>query len=168
MLQDCINSFKDQVKEVIVVDELWDNLSKKINYGVSKATTKWVIICNDDATLISGKAQGLCRDNVVSPSIEGGTPKLFHAHCWGIPRDLYWQLGGMSEDYNGVYYDDSDMWMRIVTYGSSISINPDVIISHPHPATTIKTIPDQAREQDNRSIFLEKWGVEGLRITGCR
>lgn len=168
MLQHCIDSFQGQYDELIVVDKLWDNLSKKINYGVQQATKDFVVICNDDVLSISGSLRDLCTGDVESPYIREGVLKTFHAHCWCLPRDVYFEVGGMSEEYEQVYYDDSDMWMRLVTHGYLPKINMDVIISHPNPATTIKTLPNDMREYHNRLLFTELWGEKGLEITQCR
>ena len=163
----CIKSMEGKFDELIIVDELWDNLAKKINYGVEKSTKEYVVIANDDITLVTGHLKDLCDDDVTSPAIQEGTLKPFHAHCWCVKRDTYWKVGGMDEGYDGFYYDDSDMWMRFLTNGFKVKINQQVIISHPHPATTLKTLPG-GREIRNKERFIELWGQKGLDITQSR
>jgi hypothetical protein len=156
-----------QYDELIVVDQLWDNLSKKINWGVKQATKDFVVIANDDITLVVGRLKDLCNGDVVSPAVQEGTFKEFHAHCWCVSREKYWKVGGMDEGYDGVYYDDSDMWMRFLKEGYRVEINNSVVISHPHPATTIRTMERKERESDNKQRFISIWGEDALRTTKC-
>lgn len=163
----CIKSMNNQYDQLIVVDQLWDNLAKKINYGVEQAVTTYVVVANDDITLVSGKLSDLCGLGVLSPAIQEGTLKTFHGHCWGVSVDNYWKVSGMDEGYDGFYYDDSDMWMRFLTHGISVGIQSEVVISHPHPATTLKTLPG-GKEFGNRERFISLWGEKGLDLTASR
>ena len=165
MLQECINSFKDEYDELIIVDKMWDSLSKKINYGVEKSTMDYVCVVNDDAKLMSGHLKELCNGGLTSPAIMEGTLKDFHAHCWVIPRALHWEIGGMDEGYDGHYYDDSGYWMEAILHGHIPTINNNVVISHPHPATTLRTIIREDRTSKNKSRFIELYGKRGLDIT---
>lgn len=163
----CINSMKGQYDELIVVDQLWDNLAKKINWGIEQAKSEFVVVCNDDITLVVGNLKDLCNGDVVSPAVQEGTFKQFHAHCWCVSRDKYWQVSGMDEGYDGFYYDDSDLWMRFITAGYKVDINPNVVISHSHPGTTLKTLQRAERESFNKERFIEIWGTRGLEMTKC-
>lgn len=166
-LDACIASYQNQYDELIVVDEEHPNLAHKINAGIGRARSEYVVVTNDDALLEKGDIHDLCTTTVVSPHIVGGQIKVFHAHCWACPVNLFWQVGGMCEEYDGHYYDDSDFWMRCLTHGYMPALEPKVMIRHDHPATTIRTMPSEDRERNNRLLFVEKWGLEGLRTTGC-
>jgi glycosyltransferase involved in cell wall biosynthesis len=165
MLQRCIESFKNQYNNLIIVDELWDNLSKKINYGVTQATSDYVCVTNDDVTLMVGNISDLCDGGLTSPAIMEGTTKEFHAHCWVMPRDKFWKVGGMDEGYDGWYYDDSGWWMECLLHQVPVSVKNNVIVSHPNPATTLRTMQQKDRTKNNKSRFIELYGNRGLDIT---
>lgn len=163
-LEEALRSLEGEYDELIVIDDKIDNLSKKINMGVSRATGEYVCISNDDIVLTQGHLRDLCGDTCISPKVVGGIDKLFHAHMWMLPKKVYEEVGGMCEDYDGFYYDDSDMWMRLLYAGYSPEKNEAVVIHHNHPGWTLKTLDGGNRVANNRELFIKKWGVNALGI----
>ncbi len=155
-----------QYDELIVIDEKIDNLAKKINKGLRSARGDFLIVANDDVELAEGKLSDLCsRDEVLSPKLNQGLQKTFHAHMFCLPRMVYAKVGGYYEGYNGFYYDDSDYWMKLLKAGIQPKIEESVVINHPEPATTLKTFPKRhIWEGLNQNIFVKRWGSGSLDI----
>lgn len=159
----CISSMYGQFDELIVIAENLDNLSSKINLGMSKATGDYIVVANDDVTMFQKTLRDLCDpDAVTVPRVIGGIDKPFHGHMWCMPRKIYEDVGPQWEGYDGFYYDDSDYWMMIESKGHKIVKREDVVILHPHPATTLRRIQKEGREDTNRQRFIERWGKQAL------
>lgn len=163
ILKRCLDSVAGQYHELIVIAEHFDNLSEKINCGVRKTTGDFIMVCNDDIELSEGTLDDLCDPKFVTvPKVIGGIDKLFHAHMWCMPRKIYESVGDMYEGYDGHYYDDSDYWMSILAKGHEIIKREDIVILHPNPASTLKHLKKEGREENNRKIFIDRWGKEAL------
>ena len=164
IFSNCISSMYGQFDELIVISENIDNLAKKINLGMSKATGDYIMVCNDDIELFKGSLNDLCDpERVTVPKVIGGLDKLFHGHFWCMPRKIFEKVGPIYEGYDGHYYDDSDYWMSIEKEGYEICKREDVVILHKHPATTLNRLRKEGREETNRNIFLNRWGKDALR-----
>lgn len=175
----CLQSLSGQYDELIIIDDNEENLAKKINKGLAKATGDYIVVSNDDIVLLEGQLKNLCEPGkVLSPTINnGGSGKAFHAHMWGMPREAYekaiGQIEGESdfgkpgyyEGYFRFYYDDSDYWMKLLRAGFEVSQTQAVKIRHDHPATTLATFGNnEGAEHDNKKEFIRRWGEEALRI----
>jgi glycosyltransferase involved in cell wall biosynthesis len=168
VLERAIKSMEGEYDNLIIVDEMWDNLGKKINYGLSQTEADYVVVCNDDIELTKGHLWNLCDPAaVVAPLVNGNMCKTFHAHMECFPR---WVLDAgikWPEDYDGFYYDDSDVWMQLIKHGVSVRQDFDVDIKHEHPGFTLGTLQKSDREKNNRDLFIKKWGIESLPLVGC-
>ena len=166
MLETCIKSFEGQYDELIVVDDKDKSLAEKQNIGLRKATGDFLIISNDDVVANKGHLKDLCADGrVLSPKVNGGVFKTFHGHMFCLPRDVYSEVGGFDESYKGVYYIDSDLWVRLIKAGYNPDIVESVDIDHKHPASTIKTLDDEQKNvMEGRSWFISKHGPNMLAI----
>jgi len=128
ILQRAIDSMKGQYDELIVIPDKIDNLSRKINKGILKAKGDFIVVCNDDIVMDKGTLKGHCVEGIVTtPYVNGGVEKLFHAHMWTMSREVLAEIGLMSEEYDGFYYDDSDYWMQIEHRGFKIKQLPTLI-----------------------------------------
>jgi len=166
MVDRCIESFKGQYDELIVVDDKAGSLAYKQNKGLRMATGDFLIVCNDDVVVDKGKLKDLCIDGqVTSPLVNGGVFKVFHGHMFCLPRNIYAEVGGFDESYHGLYAIDSDLWYRLHIAGYPPQIVDNVDIDHRHPASTIKTL-DQKQRDSNEAInwFVSKWGEQARRI----
>lgn len=164
MLLDCLATVAGQYDELIIIAEKRENLASKINDGLRKASGEFLMVSNDDIKLIKGTLNDLCDPEVVTvPKVIGSIDKLFHGHFWCMPRKIFEKVGFMYEGYDGFYYDDSDYWMTIESKGFKIVKREDVVILHDHPASTLKHLYKDGREENNRKIFIERWGIDALR-----
>jgi glycosyltransferase involved in cell wall biosynthesis len=165
VLQACLNSLKGQYDELIIISDKISNLSRKINKGLLLSTGDYIVVCNDDIILEKGTLKDTCLENyVVSPYVNGGVEKLFHAHMWTIPRKVLAEVGLMSEDYEGFYYDDSDYWMQIESKGFQIKQLENVDIIHSHPARTLSKLGKPGLTDYNKDLFIKTWGLENYLI----
>lgn len=173
-----LQSVSDQYEELIIIDDKEENLAKKINKGLKKATGDFFIVSNDDIVVVEGELKDLCvHEKVLSPRIvsDSGSGKAFHAHMWGMSREVYEKsIGviegdsdfgkpGFYEGFHRFYYDDSDYWMKLRSAGFEPELTQSVKVRHDHPATTLATFGNnQSVEQDNRQIFIRRWGNDAL------
>lgn len=164
LLEKCIKSFEGDYDELIVIDDTDLSLAKKINKGLKQASGDFLVVSNDDVEKHEGSLRELCVEGeVISPRIRGHYHKTFHAHMFCLSRDIYEKVGGYSEDYEGVYYIDSDYWMKLKEAGFSPILAEDVYIYHNHPASTIKTLDSKQQDMGSaRKWFISKWGSDCL------
>lgn len=169
-----LQSVSNQYDELIIVDDEWDNLARKINKGLSRARGDYLVVANDDIILVEGNLKDLCQpEKVLSPVVVNGSGKAFHAHLWGMSRGVYeksvgvvegdsdYGLPGYYEGFNKVYFDDTDYWMKLEKAGFVPEITHSVKIRHDHPATTISAVGGGEQEK-NREIFVRRWGSDAL------
>lgn len=168
-LERCIESFKGQYDELIVVDDTDISLAKAQNKGMRLSTGDFIIVSNDDVVADTGTLADLCvKGQVLSPRVNGGVFKTFHGHMFCMPREIFAETGGFDESFPGVYYIDSELWYRLIQAGYPPGICDSVNVKHEHPASTIKTLPEKNRSMsDGEAWFVSKWGREALRIVGC-
>lgn len=169
MLDRCIESFSGQYDELIIVDDKDKSLAFKQNKGLRLAHGDFLIVSNDDVVAESGQLKDLCvKGQVLSPRVNGGVFKVFHAHMFCMPREVFAECGGFDESYSGVYYIDAELWYRLIQLGYPPGICDSVNIIHKHPASTIKTLDLKERnENEGRDWFINKWGIDALREVGC-
>ena len=161
VLQTTLASMKGQYDELVLIPDKIDNLSRKINKGILLSHGDWLVVCNDDIILDKGTLQDTCVEgHVVTPYVNGRSEKLFHAHMWTFSRKVLAQVGLMSEDYKGFYYDDSDYWMQIESRGYPISQLEEVNILHPVPARTLSKLGSGGQSEYNKKLFIQRWGLD--------
>lgn len=169
VLEECIESFKGQYDELIVIDDKEPSLAYKINKGMRMAKGDYIVVSNDDVVAKEGDLRNLCIENqVVSPKVNGGVFKVFHAHMFCIPRNIYAEVGGFDETCPGVYHIDSDYWLRLIQSGHNPVISDHVDVWHKHPASTIKTLAPRDRDMGtSRQWFINKHGEHNLSKVGA-
>ena len=161
VLDACISSMKGQYDELIVIPDKIHNLSRKINKGILQSTGDYIVVCNNDILLDKGTLKDMCQEGVVvTPYVNGRSEKLFHAHMWVFSRKVLSEVGLMSEEYDGFYYDDSDYWMQIESRGFKIHQMENVNIIHTHPARTLSRLEQSSTQNNNKALFIKKWGME--------
>lgn len=159
VLKDCIESLKGKYQLLILAGKqptlpiAW-NMCLELGFSMG---ADYVIVSNDDVILTDGTVDMLCKkDTVVSPLINGGDWKIFHAHVFCIPRSVYEKVGKMDERYQ-LYWCDTDYAKTLVDAGIPVEINHDVDFSHPSPARTLKHFAG-ITERSDEELFFEKWG----------
>lgn len=161
VLTKCLKSMEGQYDELIIIDEKINNLSRKINKGILNTRGDFIVVCNNDIILDKGTLKDTCIDGcVVTPYVNGRSEKLFHAHMWTYSREVLAEVGLMSEEYKGFYFDDSDYWMQIESRGFQIMQMPSVNIIHDHPARTLSKLKNDADVEYNKNLFIDKWGID--------
>lgn len=159
VLKRCLASLSDSI---IVLSGRQKTLPTAWNMCIElgfSTGAEYVIVANDDIELVEGDLSMLCRPNgIVSPKVNGGFFKIFHAHIFGIHKDAWEKIGKFDEDYQ-VYWSDTDYAMRMINSGVDIYMQYGVNVLHPEPARTIKDTSGSVIEQD-RQTFISKWGRE--------
>lgn len=179
-LDQCLASLEGQYDELIVIDDKIGNLSVKINRGLKQAKGDFIIVSNDDVVLEKGSIRDLCVPNqVVSPTILGGVNKVFHAHMFCLPRNVYelsvgtldgwsdYKEPGFYEGFFRFYWDDADYWMKLKANGYDPVKTSSVELRHDHPGWTLGTFQNNQQAEDiNKQIFVRRWGYDAVRETG--
>lgn len=164
MVDRCVKSFENQYGELIIVDDKEKSLAQKINIGLELASGDYLIVSNDDVVSSRGHLADLCEyGKVLSPMVNEGVFKKFHAHLFCLPKEIYREVGGYDESFDGVYYIDSDYWIRLKDAGYTPEICEKVSVDHRHPASTISTLPERERSMSRgREWFISKHGYSRL------
>jgi len=159
VLQKCINSLKGHDNLLILAGKqktlpgAW-NMCLEMSFGMG---AEFVILSNDDIILERGTLDMLCMENaVVSPMVNNGVFKVFHAHIFALPRNIWEKIGPFDERFE-VYYADTQYAMRLRNAGVDVHINPNVNVKHPEPARTLKHFKG-ATENHDRDLFVSMYG----------
>jgi len=162
VLQKCINSFSNQQDELIILAGKQPSLPDAWNQCIELAFgmgADFVCVSNDDVILDKGSLRDLCVEGqVVSPTVNNGVFKVFHAHIWCMDKEVWDKVGRFEEDFH-IYYSDSSYAMRLKRLGIPVGINYGVNVQHNDPGRTMKSYTNEIQNQD-RDLFIEKWGRE--------
>lgn len=158
VLSRCLSSIKGQQDDIFVLagkqktlPTAW-NMCLDMSFGMG---ADFVILSNDDIELTGGDFKDLCvPGEVVSPLVNGEVYKVFHAHIFALPRDVWKKVGAFDENFQ-VYWADTDYAVRLKKAGVPVYINETVNVLHPEPARTLKHESKITRDEE---YFVEKWG----------
>lgn len=158
ILQRCTKSLPEHF-ETIVVWNRKEGYAPSINNGVKCASGDYFLIMNDDVFWKSGDLEDLCIPGVVtSPLYDGRSYKDIWGSCFCVPRTVWEEIGGMSEEYDISYYDDDDLIKRLETNGTEMKSIKTVDFDHPEPGRTLEKMPDRdSFFEKNKQVFEEKW-----------
>ena len=161
VLYDCVNSLKGYDQLLVLAGRqsslplAW-NMCLEMGFGMG---ADFVILSNDDVILDKGNLMNLCvSDAVLSPRVNNGVFKIFHAHMFALPKKIYEKIGKFDERFK-VYWADTDYAKRMVDAGVNVGISDNVNVLHKHPARTIGSLGG-ITEQHDKEEFVKKWGRE--------
>jgi len=161
VLYDCTNSLKGYDSLVVLAGRqsslplAW-NMCLDMAFGMG---ADYCIVSNDDVILDKGSLQNLCvPDAVLSPRVNNGVFKIFHAHMFALPKKIFEKVGRFDERFR-VYWSDTDYAKRLKDAGVSVGIADSVNILHKEPGRTIGSLAG-ITEQSDKEAFVEKWGKE--------
>lgn len=160
VLRKCLFSIKGQQDQIFVLagkqptlPMAW-NMCLEMGFGMG---ADYVILSNDDIELVQGDLKDLAvPGEVVSPLVNNSVFKVFHAHIFCIPRDVWEKVGPFDERF-AIYWADTDMALRLKQAGIPVYINENVKVNHPEPGRTLKAYKGSTEESDER-LFTVKWG----------
>lgn len=160
VLKRCLESVKDECPVIVLAGKeagFPHAVNKCLETGFSMGVD-YVIVSNDDIILNTGHFDELCVPNkVISPSVTGGVPKIFHAHLFCIPKSIWEKVGKWDERFT-IYWADTDYAVRLRKLNIPVEINHSVNIIHNEPARTLKSYPSSIEGED-RLKFEDKWGT---------
>ena len=145
MTQKCIDSFKPQADELIVVesagDHTWDadvfvkykkscGYTKGVNTIFRVAKGDYVLFTSNDTELLEGNLKDLCIPNTVT------SPKIFPSHKSGLsgvsfcmPRNLI-ESFGLLDEHMIMQHSDNDFARRLMKANIPIKVVDTVFFSH--------------------------------------
>ena len=133
--------------------------AKPVNKGLALAKGDYLIVMNDDIYFTKGDLTMLCDPKAVTSPTINGVHQPFWGACFCIPRWVYEKIGGLSEGFNLVYFEDDDYIFTLEENGIPMRGIPEVNAEHPEGGKTVHTLPNwQELFAENRSRFLRKWG----------
>jgi len=160
VLDDCLVSLKGYDQLLILAGKqptlpiAW-NMCLDLAFGTMQA--EYVVMMNDDVVLTNGLVSDLCKpDTVVSPLINGSDYKIFHAHVFCLPKNIWEKVGRIDERFQ-CYWSDTDYAKRLVDVGVVVEINRNVDFLHKESARTLKHFAG-ITEKSDEDLFVEKWG----------
>lgn len=112
LLNACVTSLTGY-DELIVVVNKGIGFAKAVNKGLSLAKGDYLAVVSNDIVWKSGELNSLLiPDTVTSPRVNDGAQPF-----WGcffvLPRNVYQQVGGLDEQFEGGYYEDDDYIKRL-------------------------------------------------------
>ncbi len=159
VLSKCVASLRGQDCIVVVAGKqptlprAW-NMCCELAFSMG---ADYAIISNDDIILDRGTLDMLCQPNaVVSPMVNNGVFKVFHAHMFSLPKNIWEKIGQFDERFE-CYWADTDYAKRLKDAGIDVHINTEVNVKHPEPARTLKHYKGTTEKPDEQK-FKEKWG----------
>jgi len=159
VLYDCVSSLKGYDELLVLAGKqptlprAW-NMCLELGFGMG---ADYVVLSNDDIILEKGTLLNLCvSDAVLSPKVNNGIFKIFHAHIFAIPKKIWEKIGPFDERFQ-IYWSDTDYAKRMVDAGISVGIAEDVNVLHKEPARTIRAYAGITEQEDEKK-FKEKWG----------
>jgi len=78
------------------------------------------------------------------------------AACLFIPRKLFLELGGFSEEYR-MYFEDMDLNLRVRALGRKVIYEPKSVVTHYESKSTLSELANQLLLQ-SAALFDQKWG----------
>lgn len=159
ILERCLNSLVGE-DEVLVIENWKEGYAVPINYGLSQASSDFLLVMNDDIQQIRGDLKDLCDPTAVTTPIEDGQKaKYIWGNCFCLPRWVYEKTGGLDERYRISYFDDDDIIFTLQELGIPMKTVESVEFSNPQGGTTLHTFPDHNEFfEENKQRFLRKWG----------
>jgi len=88
--------------------------------------------------------------------------KVLALYCGMISKELFFQLGGLDEQFRVGMFEDDDLAMKITQVNKDLICAEDVFIYHVHGASfnKIEEAEIQRIFHENRARFENKWGVK--------
>ena len=159
ILKRCLSSLKGQDETIVLAGKqktlplAW-NMCCELAFSMG---ADYVVVSNDDIILDRGTLDMLAMPNaVVSPMVNNGVFKVFHAHIFCLPKTIWEKIGPFDERFE-VYWSDTDYAKRLKDAGVDVHINTEVNVKHPEGGRTIKHYKGTADKPDEQK-FKEKWG----------
>lgn len=161
-LDRCVESFKGQYDELIVIVNDGMGYGSAVNLGLKYSTGDFIIVSNNDITLKSGKLKDLCwRAGFAVPLIEPKPRDFLPRSIFGMPRYLYRRIlerDGFFYDprFETGYFEDDDLIAR--TKDEPVILEVGVRVEHLNGGgLTMKAMGEQRWFDINQKVFNEKW-----------
>lgn len=184
--QQCIDSLRDPIDQLIVVDDgspLRSKLStmrrhrnggyaKAVNSGLRKANGDVLIISNNDIVFYPGWLQAILQplrqgydiSSIRTSDSDGWeiedkiTEGDKFGSIWAMKRKVYETLGGLDETFGKGYAEDLDYRRRAINAGFRIAKNHAGLVEHQGKATFRQVDPEDRHYHQALKHYKEKWG----------
>jgi len=161
-LDRCLESFKGQYDELILVINEGMGFGPAVNYGLRQTTGDYLIVSNNDIELIEGSLRWLPFGDITTVPTTRPTPRdnkprsiyCIHRRVYEtiVERDGFWY----DPIFKIGYFEDDDLIKR---FGDEwILFHEDVIVSHLNGGgLTMKQMGEQHWFGINQKVFNDKW-----------
>lgn len=162
VLDQCITSFSGQYDELIVIVNDGMGFGPATNLGLKHATGDFLVVCNNDITLLSGSLRQLPIFDGISVPIIRPQPRDYKPRAiFCMPRWVYTQISSCGYFYDPVfeigYWEDDDLIRRLGDI--KVFIQQKVIVNHlDGGGLTMKQFGEQEWHDRNEQVFKNKWG----------
>jgi len=162
ILDKCIESFKGHYDELILISNEGMGYGPAVNLGLKYATGDYMVVSNNDITLIKGSIRMLAMPYVFGvPKIEPPAKDDMPRPIFGMPRSVYEKIlerDGFFYDprFETGYFEDDDLHKR--TTDIKVHKVPSIVVNHLNGGgTTMKQMGEQRWFDINEKVFNEKW-----------
>jgi len=162
-LKECLDSIIGVDEKLVIVND-GIGYGKAVNIGCKLSRGDYLIISNNDCTLINGTLRSLPDERGVSVPLIDPEPRDYNPRCFFcVPRWAYERL--IEEDnfffderFEVGYFEDDDLIKRLNEYGIPIFIKEKVEIYHKDGGgLTMKKVGEKEAFESNKKAFQEKW-----------
>lgn len=162
VLDQCISSFAGEYDELIVVINDGMGFGPATNLGLKHATGNFLVVCNNDITLLQGTLKDLVNHKAITvpliiPPAKDHKPRAIFC----MPRWAYRQISACGYFYDPVfkigYWEDDDLIRRLGDI--KVDLCEKVIVNHlDGGGLTMKQFGEQEWHDRNEQVFKNKWG----------
>lgn len=164
-LLECLFSLKDY-KQILVVANEGTGYGKNVNEGLRMATGDFLVVMNNDLTLLSGSLNDMVSNDreFVVPMIAPEPRDFLPRSVFGFNRAVYEEIvekyGYFFDESFRYYFEDDDLHMRMQELGIKSVLRSSVIFHHKDGGgLTCKQFGEQEGFDRSKKIFQEKWAT---------
>ncbi len=70
-------------------------------------------------------------------------------------KNIWEKLGGLSSAYAPIYWEDTDLGVRMFESGYNMKICPDILVEHKHATTMGSSLKAETLRERNRFVFMD-------------
>lgn len=163
-LSNLIKQLKPQVDEIKIVENSGAGYGASVNKGLSEVTGDFLIVSNNDISILYGDVKDLCHPGYVTVPDIVPRPRDYNPRCFFcMERHIYEtiRVDGYyfyDERFFPGYFEDDDLVERLLDNDFATLIKRSVRIEHFNGGGhTMKQFGEQESFDRNKKLFEEKW-----------
>ncbi len=164
ILDKCLNSFKGQYHELILISNDGMGYGPAVNLGLKYATGDYLVVSNNDIFLLDGDLETLTYwDDFVVPTITPEPRDYKPRSIFCMSKKIYQRIlirDGFFYDprFETGYFEDDDLHKRTEDM-KYVKADPVVVEHLRGGGMTMKQMGEQRWFDINKKVFNDKWNI---------